>query len=63
MNAPLSIQELRQRIARLREEVRTAEAKLPRMHDAIRTRRLTISQLEAKLALHGESHPAQQNHA
>lgn len=62
MNSSPIIQDLRRRIARLREEVRTAETKIPRMHEAIRTRRLTLARLEARLALESESHPAPHDH-
>jgi len=48
---------LRRRIETLRADIAAAEAKIPRTREAIRTRKQTLSRLEAKLAL-GESHPA-----
>lgn len=45
------------RIASLKEEIATAQAKMPRMQEAIRTRQQTLVRLEARLAL-GELRPA-----
>lgn len=53
-----SCAELRRRIETLRAEVAQAEAKIPRTYEAIRTRKQTISRLEARLVLE-ESRPAQ----
>lgn len=53
---------LRARIATLREEIRAAEAKIPRTVESIRTRKTTLARLEAKLALVGEPHLARSYH-
>jgi hypothetical protein len=46
-----TLPDLRRRIELLRDEIAMAENKIPRMHEAVRTRKQTLSRLEAKLAL------------
>ena len=48
---------LRHRVISLRAEINAAQAKIPRMYEAIRIRRQTLSRLEARLTF-DESHPA-----
>ncbi len=62
MNTVETPESLRARIGALKDEIRAAEAKIPRTVESIRTRKQTLARLEAKLALFGESHPARSHH-
>ncbi len=50
------------RIESLGREIAAAQAKLPRAHEAIRSRQATLARLQAQLALNGESRPAQRSY-
>ena len=59
---PVRLSDLRHRVEALRAEIAAAENKIPRTVEAIRTRKQTLSRLEAELALE-ESRPARSGDA
>jgi hypothetical protein len=58
MNAAPTESEIGRRIAYLRQEIRAAEEKIPRTVAAIKSRKATLTRLEARLVLGGTSRAA-----